>query len=217
MDQSFHRALAVLWASHGEPMEKNAAAQYFYQLRKPSLDREVLGHHFCKVASELHQDPWALAQSVERNLPAFRVLAKTAHAPQSRLLARYYVDWAQEIEKKALVREVGSLGSRIKSLVGRGVGSLPGTSGKVVKPRAGTQWSSSNMVSGAPTPVKSGTSKWNPSKAQVDPSKPHTWGEKALGTGVLAAGVGIPAAMMMGGGGQQPEPQYQGGYGPQYQ
>ena len=198
------QVLQTLWAAYGPSTDnvKTAAASYFYKLQKPSFDREALGVHFCKLAGELRVDPWALAHSVEQNLPAYKMLAKTAADVKTQRLAQYYVDWAQGIEKKALVPGFGA----IKSMAGKAATKARG----LFRRGAGkTQWSSEALRTGTPAKVQSGVSQWKP---QAKPAATHTLGEKLLGGAALAGGIGVPAAMMMGGGEQQAAPQQYGYY-----
>lgn len=126
---SLANSLGVLWTAYGPPEghEKVASVQYFYGLQKPELDREALGVHFCKVAAELKQDPWALAILTEQKLPAYRVLAKTASNQKIRRLARYYVDWADEIEKRAFL-------TAIKGFASRAAGNIRNMFSRAAKP-----------------------------------------------------------------------------------
>jgi hypothetical protein len=80
--------LNTLWLAYTpdlEEMEKSAAAQYFYDLQKPTLDAEALGSEFCKLAEAFDKDPWYLACEVEDHFGAFEVLSKTASGPSQEL------------------------------------------------------------------------------------------------------------------------------------
>jgi hypothetical protein len=95
------QAINRLWESHGAgALEKNAAAHYFYELKKPVLDAEVFGEDFCKMAYVLGKDPWALAIEVHDNLPRFELLRKTASGKELEL-ASFYLESAKDICKKA--------------------------------------------------------------------------------------------------------------------
>jgi len=163
---SMTRSLNVLWSAYGEPLEKTSAEGYFYNLRKPWLDQEALGEHFCKVASDLRQDPWDLAWSVVDHLPAYIQLAKTASNSKSRRLAQYYVNWTEETEKRAFVgalvggaaRGLGALGKGIAGLAGRAsnaVGRGLSTTGKGMASVGKRLSATGATAKAAPTAVKS--------------------------------------------------------------
>lgn len=88
------QAINRLWETYGAgSLEKNAAAQYFYELRKPSLDVEAFGEDFCKLASTIGKDPWRLALDIYDN---YSFLEK-----QSGASAKFCVDWSKGLIKKA--------------------------------------------------------------------------------------------------------------------
>lgn len=194
------RSLEILWAVYGEPFEKTASESYFYGLRKPDLDREALGEYFCKVAQELKQDPWDLAQSVVDNLSAYSQLAKTSSDPKSRRLAQYYVNWAEETEKRAFIgalagglgrmagglgRAAAGIGRAFTSTVGKGMtaaGSNLARAGAKAAPRAAA------AAKVAPAAV----AKTAPTVAKAAP-KVVPGVAKAAPTAAPAAGVAKPA------------------------
>lgn len=114
-------SLCQAWLSHGPPegFEKNAAVEYFYDLQKEHLDREVLGENFCKLASAFDQDPWLLADDIVDNFEVFQVLTKTAAGTPTSELAQFYMDWAEEMEKRAVL-------GRLAAWAGKGIGRMFG-------------------------------------------------------------------------------------------
>lgn len=141
---SLDRSLGVLYSAYGPPKTKHAAANYFfYEVNRGERDVEALGAPFCKLASQSGMDPWDMALGVVRQ---FDVLEKAAsrRGPEGDL-ARFYMAWADEMEKKAVVGKalsmagagVRQLGRNIRGMsssgrmsqavqdVGRGVNTKP--------------------------------------------------------------------------------------------
>ena len=177
------QVLDAMWDAYGTPqyVEKNAAARYFESLRQPEINSDVLGADFCKVASATGRDPWELAYEVAPHIE------KMAENDSS--LARFYVNWAEEMEKKA---SIGGLWRGAKAGVGalsRGAPkasisrqarqayrtAAPSSTGKamlkkapVKAPQKGTVWSSSGGFKQSPYQTTGGGgSSWNASKTKA--------------------------------------------------
>ena len=146
---NFSDALDVLWVAYGQPgdLEKNAAAEYFYNLKKPVLDLEAFGSQFCKLSSVVGYDPWALACEVEDHLDAYRLLSKTASDPQTIELAQFYVNWADGIEKDAFLPALGRL-------AGRAVGAMKKIPGAISRVASGGKKAITEAAAGAAATVK---------------------------------------------------------------
>ena len=118
---AFSAALDLLWTIDPPPMpgEKTASA-YFDGLRRESVDRDLFGSQFCKLASAIDEDTWCLAQDVEENLPAFMYLAKHGSG-QNQELAQFYVNWADSMILKTSA--IPGLGKMVGGLA-KGIGGL---------------------------------------------------------------------------------------------
>jgi len=220
-------ALDVLWGVYGrtEEMEKGAATSYFFDLQKPSLDREALGTEFCKLASTFGKDPWILASEVEQRLPAFDHLSKVASNEKVRDLAQFYVTWAGDLEKQAFIRR---LAKGVAGMFRRGKSVAKAAPRPVASPESQMMsWASkqgttaqkamtpeARMMSGAAKPKSLGG---NVSSAPTKPpmtqsgsaaakKKPlFTPGQKLVGGVALSAGPTTYAAYKSG---QQPQQYY---------
>jgi hypothetical protein len=95
------RALDIMWSHFGKPdgLEKNASAEYMFNLRKPYFDREALGKDFCKLSEAIGQDPWDLAVQVAGNISGISKVAEGDDRSQE--LACFYVNWAEDLVKRA--------------------------------------------------------------------------------------------------------------------
>jgi hypothetical protein len=118
------QGLNKLWETHGAgSLEKNAAATYFYELKKPSLDEEAFGPLFCKLASTMSRDPWNLAVEIRDK---YSFLEKQArYNGQAGEAARFCVEWAESLVKHAIPVEA------IASRALRGAKAAPKVTGSV--------------------------------------------------------------------------------------
>lgn len=119
MKKKTSAALDILWAEYGPGIQKHAAADYLYRVTKPERDVEALTPQFCKLAAAFEADPWVLADGVAENTDNFAYMAKHASDPRVRELSQFYVNWAQDLEKRAGVRAIKGLWGGVKSLVRR--------------------------------------------------------------------------------------------------
>jgi hypothetical protein len=71
-------------------------------------------------------DPWVLADQVANSLDAFSHLAKHASDPRARQMSRFYVAWADDVEKRAGL-------AAVKGLVGAGRAAMKGGLGGGLK------------------------------------------------------------------------------------
>jgi len=154
--------LGALWDAYGPPqgIEKNAGAEYFYKLAKPARDEEALGPKFCKLASAFRRDPWDLALEVIDIFDGLPKVASMSPSPKERELAQFYLDWSQDIEKRArlggLVRAVGGgLARGAKALAG-GIRSAAGAAaGRVRSAASGLKARLSRPAAGPSMPPAS--------------------------------------------------------------
>lgn len=113
LDQS----LGHLYREWGPPKEK-VASYFFYEVNKDDRDREALGGRFCKLASLTGVDPWHQALTIVGRLPQLEKLASSS-VQSERDLAAFYLDWADEIIKKAGIADVGIKGWRAAKAGGK--------------------------------------------------------------------------------------------------
>jgi hypothetical protein len=186
---SISNSLDIFWAAFGpnlNDIEKSAASMYFQDLQRPSLNRDAFGDQFCKLAESINVDPWRLSCDVEDNIDAFRVLAKTASGQQKEL-AQFYVNWADDLVKRA--------GFLTKMLGGAGMERAAGNLTRVAR-RA------------AINPAEAARAAESAAK-QTARKDTTTLGHKILG-GTILGGLGLGGAYLAGHKSPQqpPQPQY---------
>lgn len=121
--------------------DSSEAAQYFHKLSSAQSEH-VLGREFCKLASILRRDPWDLGQEVTDHLDLW--LEKQGSAALDGELARFYVAWANELEKTAI------------SLAGIGAGAKAmwtGAKGVAAKGIKGAKYHASRAASAMKAPM----------------------------------------------------------------
>lgn len=186
--------LDLLWSLYEptEEIEKNAAATYFFNLGKAERDEEAFGSKFCKLASALQKDPWVLAEEVRVLLPVYEKLASSEHDTKAHELARFYMDWADGIEKKAGM-----------SLLGRGA-RLLARGAKAGYPKLRR------------APVNKALRQKRIRAAQAYTGKPvkaptPSWRDPNVLIGAGAVGAPVAGGMYLMGRGGQPQPRHYGG------
>jgi len=107
-------ALDALWLEYGPGLQKHAAADYLYRVTKPERDAEALTPQFCKLSSAFGMDPWALADEVAENISDFSYVAKHASDPRAQEMAKFYVTWAKDLEKRAGLALLKGIGGAIR-------------------------------------------------------------------------------------------------------
>lgn len=231
------QAINRLWETYGAgSLEKNAAAQYFYELRKPSLDVEAFGEDFCKLASTMGKDPWRLAVDIYDN---YSFLEK-----QSSASAKFCIDWSNGLVKKAslLLKKTSAMAPEVlkqtlkasraaRSTAGMPVRNIPtpegmasqraqatvqrATQGRALAPQQAQ--SAGTNVQGLRTQRRLAKSKLPPkpvaTAAPVQTQAPKAarpqagnWTNRAIG----ATAIGVPAAGYMAFSGSQPQQHVQG-------
>jgi hypothetical protein len=97
--QQVMNCLAVLYDQYGPPIEKTAEAQYFYRATARDRTVEALGRDLVKIATNLKVEPWSLAIRAARSIEGLQKVAARTGPYQN--IAQFYVDWANDIEKRA--------------------------------------------------------------------------------------------------------------------
>ena len=112
-------ALNEMFDYFGPPLEKTAEEQFMDRFTRAHEDEEIFGAKFVKVAHMQGKSPWGLAYEVAFAYPG---LEKAASAGMP--LARYYLGWADDMEKSAFLGAIKSIGSKAVNLVrGGGAGA----------------------------------------------------------------------------------------------
>lgn len=114
---SLDQALGALYQEYGPTMQKHAAARFYSSLDKAQLAQEALGAPFCKLAQASRMDPWKMASQVVRGYLGFIKTASEGSSVEQEL-ARFYVDWGDEMMKRAALPGAGLVGRAVKAVRG---------------------------------------------------------------------------------------------------
>jgi len=117
-----------------QEMTKVAGLEYYQGLTKEAAEEEFLTSKFIKVAQMQGKDPWELAYQIANSMGRLEKVANQMP------LFRYYLEWADDMEKRAgiaLLRGLGAaakagvkgLGRAVKPARFRSVAPSPGTGG----------------------------------------------------------------------------------------
>jgi hypothetical protein len=96
-------------------MAKVAGLEYYQGITKQAAEEEFLTAKFIKVAQMQGKDPWELAYQIANSLDRLEKVANQMP------LFRYYLEWADDMEKRAGIAMLRGLGAAAKAGL-KGVG-----------------------------------------------------------------------------------------------